>query len=124
MKKRASLNPFWISVILIALLAGLVSPFGPWWIFSLLCIVGGFIAWPKGIKRFWLGFLAIFILWFLVALVLDIGNKSNLSSKIGQLFGGLPSIALLLVSALIGGIVGGLSTMFGSYIKDLMKQKS
>ena len=73
---------------------------------------------------FWAGFLAIFILWGVVAYLFDQGNEGILSAKIAQILpigevmgeGSNYGLAMILLSAIIGGLSGGLSMMTGNWL--------
>ena len=69
-------------------------------------------------KAFLSGFLGIFILWLVLAWWIDIKNQHVLSNKVAEIFPlGGSSFLLILVTALIGGLVGGLAAMSGSYLR-------
>jgi hypothetical protein len=64
------------------------------------------------------GLVGIFLLWTIVASWIDIKNSSMLSHKVSELFKlGGSSILLILVTALIGGLVGGFAAMAGSSLR-------
>lgn len=68
------------------------------------------------------GLLGIFLLWAIVAFWIDIKNNSILSHKISELFRlGGSSILLIVVTALIGGLVGGFAAMAGSSLRPAPK---
>jgi branched-subunit amino acid ABC-type transport system permease component len=73
--------------------------------------------------RFWLsalyGLLAGFLLWGLAAFYIDIENHQILSSKIGEMFGGINSITLIMITGLVGGFLTALGSMTGSSIRAL-----
>lgn len=61
------------------------------------------------------GLLGIFILWAVIASWIDIKNNSILSHKISELIKvGGSSVLLILITALVGGLVGGFAAMAGS----------
>lgn len=108
---------FLLATILTALLGFIAGMFLPWWsIAPVAFIVALFIRQSIG-KSFIAGFLGIFLLWALVALWIDIKNQGILSQKIAQLFPlGGSSVLLILVTAFIGGLVGGFAAVSGATI--------
>ena len=99
---------FLIQLILIAVLAYLGQLIGPWWMVFIAAGLGGVLVKNKGVASFFAGFLGVAILWFLQVLLIDMANESILSARVAQLFSLNSSILLVLVTALVGGICGGL----------------
>jgi hypothetical protein len=109
---------FVLATLLIVIAGFIAGLFLPWWSLALVCFLVAFLI-PQGIGRSFLaGFTGIFLLWGFVALWIDIKNESILSQKIAQLFplGGI-SVALILVTALVGALVGGFAAMSGASIR-------
>jgi hypothetical protein len=109
---------FFISILLIALLGFVSGIFLPWWGIALgAFLVSALIPQRPGIA-FVSGFVAIFLLWGSMAFTIDMANGSILSSKIAQILplGGSPWL-LILVTALVGALVGGSAALSGSYLK-------
>ena len=104
-----------ILAVLVILVGGYLSHlFLPWWIIWLVCAIVFFVFKnPPGVS-FSLSFIAAFLLWFLLALNLDVSNHHLLSGQIGELFGGLSSFSLCLVTGLIGGLTGALGGLTAS----------
>jgi hypothetical protein len=64
------------------------------------------------------GFIALFLLWGILAWVIDSANGSILSQRIALILPlGGSSILLILVTALVGALVGGMAALAGSYMK-------
>ncbi len=69
------------------------------------------------------GFAGIFLLWLIKILSLSIPNENLLANKVGQVFM-LPTsetnwVILVFVGSLMGGIVGGLSSLTGNSFRKL-----
>src|SRR5438477_1066926 len=107
-----------VAIILTALLAVVGSLYFPWWIIAVAAFISVLLI-PMGRgKAFLSGFLGIFILWLVLAWWIDIKNQHVLSNKVAEIFPlGGSSILLIFVTALIGGLVGGLAAMSGSYLR-------
>ena len=113
---------FLLATLLTAVLAFLAGIFLPWWSIALVSFfVALFLVRHIG-WGFLSGFLGIFICWGLLALWIDIKNESLLSHKIAQLFplGGSPAL-IILVTALVGALVGGFAAMAGSSLRPVKK---
>ena len=66
------------------------------------------------------GFIAISLLWMAKAAVIDVRTHSILSTKIAPLLGFQSPIVLILLTGLLGGILGGLGAMSGHQLRELL----
>ncbi|MHA4810248.1 hypothetical protein ACX0G9_19200 [Flavitalea flava] len=110
---------FIVSILLIALLSFVSGLYFPWWGIALAAfIVSAFIPQRPGLA-FLAGFLALFLLWGLLAWGIDSGNAGILSKKIARILplDGSP-VLLILVTALVGALVGGGGSLTGSFLKQ------
>ena len=109
---------FFVSILLTALLALALGFYLSWWSVAVAAfVVAAFVRQRPGMA--WLsGFLGIFLLWGGLALWIDMENQQILSKRIAQLLilGG-SSIALILVTAFIGSLVGGMAALTASYMR-------
>jgi hypothetical protein len=106
-----------LSILLIALLSFIAGMFLPWWSIALVAFLVGVLVPLRLWKSFLAGFLGIFLLWFVVALWLDLGNEQLLSQKIAELMHVPGSFLLVLITALVGGLVGGFASLSGSSLR-------
>jgi hypothetical protein len=106
---------FLLATLLIALLSYIAGLFMPWWSIAVVAFLVALLIRPSIRMSFLAGFTSIFLLWALVALWIDIKNEHILSHKIAQLFplGGSPGM-LILITALVGALVGGFAAMSGA----------
>lgn len=110
---------FFVSFVIMALLAALAETFWVWWSVAIVAFVVEIIVNHKPAKAFWAGFLGIALLWLVMALVHDIPNQHILSARMAPLFH-MPHYSLfILVTVLIGGLVGGLGAWCGSAIRRM-----
>jgi hypothetical protein len=80
----------------------------------------GFLTAGVNASPFTAGFLALFLSWSIMAIVLDIPNESRLSSQVVQLFPLGGSVALLIVlTGVFGGIIGGFATWMGDAFRRM-----
>lgn len=113
---------FLLATLLIALLSYIAGLFLPWWSIALAPFLVALIIRPSIGMSFLAGFTGIFLLWALVSLWIDIENEHILSHKIAQLFPlGGSSALLILVTALVGALVGGFAAMSGASLLPLKK---
>lgn len=91
----------------------------PWWSFLGVCLLLGVLLGRSRMHAFWSGFAAVGLLWGVSALVIDIGNSAILSTRMAALFS-LPSHWLMvLLTALLGALIGGLATWSGYALRRL-----
>ena len=113
---------FILAMLLTTTLAFLAGLRLEWWSIAVVAFVVALLFPQRTAKAFLSGLLGIFILWGIVASWIDIKNNSNLSHKIAELFKlGGSSVLLILVTALIGGLVGGFAAMAGSSLRPVPK---
>lgn len=112
-----------VSVILTALLAMVGGFYFPWWSLAIAAFLIATLVHQKAPKAFLGGFLGIFLLWGGLAWWKDIENGGLLSKRMAELLKlGGNSFLLILVTALIGGLVGGLAAMTGSFLRSSEKE--
>lgn len=109
---------FVLTTLLIFLLSFIAGLYLPWWTIAIVAFAVGFFIQPKIGLGFLGGFLGIFFLWALIAFWIDTNNESILSHKIAQLFPlGGSTLLLILITAFVGGLVGGFAAMAGSSLR-------
>ena len=114
---------FLVKFFSILLLSFTLTLFLPWYTPFIICFIVGLILSNKPGNNFVAGLLAVGIFWLPYALVLDIRNEHNLSSKIALLFSNslktdITGGVLLMVTTFLGALLGGLSCMAGAIIID------
>lgn len=109
--------------ILFILVAGQLCRFGlPWWAIAPIAALAGWLFPQVPAKSLVSGFIGGFLLWFLLAWWLDMGNDGLLSGRIGVLFMGLSAMSLLLLTGLLGGLLAGFGCLTGRWARDLVGQ--
>jgi hypothetical protein len=107
-----------VAIILTALLSFVAGLYLPWWSITIAAFIAVLLIPLKSVRAFLAGFLGVFILWFLLALWIDVKNEHILSKKIAEIFPlGGSSVAIILVTAFIGGLVGGLGALSASFLR-------
>ena len=108
------------SLLLTSLLSFAGALFFPWWIIAIAAFVVALAIPQKSGYSFIAGFLALFLLWGLQAFFIDTSNHHILSEKVARLLPlGGSFIALILLSAFIGGIVAGMAALTGSLARRM-----
>ena len=105
---------FILSLILLILIGFVAHQFLPWWSIVVLCTIAG--VWTGfGIwKNFFLGLLAVALLWGGYAYWLNAENAGIIAERVAGLFGGGQTPGMLVAAtALLGGLLGGLGTVAG-----------
>ena len=115
------MNKFIVCLLSLVVVTGIAQSFLPWWI---LIPVGFMVGlWYQGsiFKSYCLGFVGIFLLWLIAASYFNYSNGGTMAPLLGNLFGNLPGIVSLLMTSVIGGLMGGLSVLNGSLFRTLLK---
>lgn len=114
---------FIVAIILTALVAFAESLFFPWWSIAVAAFIVGIFINQKPLMAFLSGFLGLFLLWGIMAGVLDYQNGHLLSTKVAAILplGGSP-IAIILVTAFVGGLVAGFAALTGSLARRMMEK--
>lgn len=102
-------------IILILTFAG--GYFLPWWVVAIAAFLPALFIGKTPAKSFLAGFAAVFVVWAAMALFKSIPNDNMLAKKVATLMQ-LPNwILLLVITALLGGLVGGMSALSGVLVK-------
>jgi hypothetical protein len=109
--------------LVILILSFFSSYFLPWWFVAVIAFVAALFIGKKPWQAFMAGFLSVFLAWTVLALLKTLPNDNILATRVAHLMQ-LPGwIWLLMVTGLIGGLLGGMSALSGSLISKSIKQK-
>ncbi len=119
---------FFIKIFSILVLSFLCTLFLPWYFPFIICFAIGLILSNLSGNNFIAGSIGVGLFWLIYILYLDFGNQHVLSQKIAQLFSenlgtAISSTLLVIVSTILGALLGGLSSMAGAMIMDDGTQK-
>jgi hypothetical protein len=109
---------FGISIILTFIVSFAAGFYLPFWSAALVSFLVAVFNYQKPGMAYLSGFLSIFLLWGGLSWWIDAQNNSILSQKIASLFPlGGNSLLLILITAIVGAIIGGLSALSGSFLR-------
>jgi hypothetical protein len=117
---QSAIIKFLMATIVSALLAYAIGIYGnlPWWSFVISNFIVAIAIDQKPWKAFISGALGVGLLWLTLALMIDQQNSHLLSTKVANI---LPlkgsTTALIAITAFVGFILGGLSSLSGSYVR-------
>ncbi|GAB3322366.1 hypothetical protein GCM10027299_17960 [Larkinella ripae] len=110
--------------LLIALLSALAQLFLPWWIIGVVAFGVCFWRSRTGWRAFGNGFSGIAVVWLVYALVIHLQTDGILTGRMADLlFKSKTPVLLLLVTPLIGGLVGGFAGLTGQQLRAVFAQK-
>ncbi|MGZ3846390.1 MAG: hypothetical protein ACXVBX_11245 [Flavisolibacter sp.] len=111
---------FILAVLLTATISFLVGLRLEWWSIAVVAFLVALLIPQAIVRSFVAGFLGIFVLWAVLAFWINSENGSQLAKEIAELFKiGSSSVLLVLITAFIGGVVGGFAAMAGSSLRPL-----
>jgi hypothetical protein len=112
---------FFIQVVSILIIGFILEVFFPWWTIAIAAFIGGVAFNTRA--NFGAGFLAIVILWMAKALMIENAAAAPLADRVAAIFM-LNKPLLFVVTAVIGGLVGGFAAMTGSALHKGRKKNS
>lgn len=110
----------WIIVSIIALI---LQQFLPWWSIGIAGFLFGFLIDQRRKMAFINGFLGIFLLWGGTATYIYIVNDGVLANRLALMTGFPHGILLIIITGLIGGVIAGLASLSGRYLREITRWK-
>ncbi|MEI8142029.1 MAG: hypothetical protein WCG90_04085 [Chitinophagia bacterium] len=111
---------FILSIVLVALTTYAIGIYGslPWWSFVVTNLIIAIALPIKPVQSFIAGALGVGALWAGLAFGIDLANNHILSTKVAKILPlGGAYIALIIVTALVGALLGGLASLTGSFVR-------
>lgn len=113
---------FILATLLTITLSFIAGWYLPWWSIALVAFLVALLIKQKLLWAWLSGFMAIFLLWGVLATVIHLRNHGILTRKIATLLPLQGNVALLLIlTALVGALVAGFAAMSGSSLRPLEK---
>lgn len=114
-------NPL-LLLLLILVLSSAVQLDLPWWSLAVVAFAIGLALAPSAKVAFGAGFGGAGLSWLIPAAWLAHQNESLLAGRVAQLLPlGGSAMALLLVTGLVAGLVGGLSALAGTWLRQALR---
>lgn len=115
---------FLINFLLTAALTYALGLYFPWWSLTIASFFVALIAGHKlGISML-AGFLSVLLLWGIMSFAISVGNDHILAHRMSMVILKKDNpIMLVLMTALIGGVLGGVSAWSGAALRGLLKPK-
>lgn len=112
---------FLILTLLIGICSYLLSYILPWWIFAVVCFIGGLIAHRIGGISFFAGFLGVESYYVISTFLQSKVDNFAFADKIGAILGAslsgeITGFSLLCIGATLFGLLGGLFTLSGALL--------
>jgi len=109
---------FLTATILTVLLSFIAGLYMPWWGIAIVSFAVAALIHQKPWKAFFSGFIGLFLLWGGLAFWIDMKNNHILSVRVAELMKiGQSSVAIIIATGFIGGLVAGLAALPGSYLR-------
>ena len=120
-----SIGKFFISslTLTIIILTFLMGYFFEWWTVAIAAFIGGAIFGKSSGETFVKGMIAVIIVWLLMVCYYHFSTQGILSNKIAQILPVAGNVGILIVvTVLIGGLVGGFGAMSGFLVRNLFRK--
>ena len=108
-----------MNLIIIIVASALLQVFLPWWVVAVVPFLVLLIRPATASGAFGTGFLSISLLWLAYGFYLHLMSDGAMSDRIAGIFSLPNGLLLLLVSAIIGGLTGGLAGLSGSLTRKV-----
>ena len=112
---------FITTLLLAALMAYAIGIYTsvPWWSFAITNIIVAIAIPQKPLISFVSGALSIGLLWACLSMIIDQSNHHILATKVATILPLKGSyVLLILVTSIVGALVGGLSSLTGSFLRS------
>ena len=104
-----------VQMVVILVLGVFLELFLPWWSVAVAAFAGGALVTTR--MNFLGGFLAIGVLWLGKAMIMDLSTDSDLAARVAMIFMLQSKTLLILLTLLLGGLVGGFAAMTGGALR-------
>jgi hypothetical protein len=110
-----------IQILVIAIISLLAQLVLPWWSIAIVALAVCYWRSSGVGNAFWYGFTGIALVWLVYALLIHVRTDGIFTGRMSQLlFKTDGSVVLILVSAVLGGLVGGLAGLSGYFIRQAL----
>lgn len=113
---------FLVATALTSLLSFAIGLFTflPWYSFVICAFIVALAIHQKPFKAFTAGFVAVFILWVILVVLIDNANEHILSTKVANILPlGGNYMMLIIVTGFVGGLLAGMGALTGSFLRKI-----
>jgi hypothetical protein len=115
---------FITSTLLIAAFSFIACLYLPWWSIAIAAFTIALLLNQKPLSAFIAGFVALFVLWGLLASFISGDNSHILARKMSMMvLKSDSSMMLILVTGAIGALTAGFAALTGSFLRSLIPLK-
>ena len=108
-----------IQILIIAVLSLLAQLVLPWWSVALVAFLVCFWRSSRAGQSFFYGFYGIAIVWLIYAVILHFRTDGILTGRMSELLFKTNNASIpVLVTAILGGLVGGLAGLSGFFVRQ------
>lgn len=113
-------NNIWLLAILSSIIIAICQFYVPWWSIPFLLFIAGLALFNNAGKSFAFGIMTGAVVWIGTAFYQDYGSHVSAAETIANLLGGMPDLLVFIITGLVGGIVYGLSSISGTFLRKLI----
>jgi hypothetical protein len=110
---------FIVATLLTILLSFLGGVYLPWWSVAIAGFVIAVLVRQRSWYSFFSGFLGVFLIWLAISAWVSYKNDGVLASRMASVLpAGGSTLLLMLLTGFIGGLIGGMGALTGSYLRS------
>ena len=115
---------FLLRILIIGLCSYYYIDILPWWFLIIIPFILGLIFSENYISHFLSGFIGVSVAWLFLILEIDFENQSIISTKVIQILKIDSVNKLIIYTILIGGSLGGISSITGNALQRIFSKKN
>lgn len=108
-----------LPILIYLILGASASFFMPWWVIAPVFAAIAFFTKLSPTASLAIGTLAGTTLWASYASILGAADGMKLSGMVGNIFQGLSPTQLVSITGTLGGLIGGMGALTGSYFRSI-----
>lgn len=116
---------FLLSLLATSVCCIVLGMFTPWWTVAIAAGSVGALMHRSGLQSFFSGFLGVALAWLGITLWINHSNGGIFSARMAQVLPvGGQVLYLHLITALLGGLIGGLAAWSGTSIRSIFNESA
>lgn len=113
-----------IKIILIAFFSFWAERVFPWWSAVMCAALVSALIPTKGRTAFLSGFAGVGLLWLLCAFIFSYQTDFILTERVARLFSVDSPVLIILITALVGAVAGGMGALSGNQLRQTLQYKA